>query len=121
MYGLGQGPPPDPPRSITTTSNVTAGPATIALLPAATIPTALQQLFQLLTSSTQAVATTALTQSFGWGKCDFAYQQDAQETMMLLLDVVESCSGANCDSLFAFESVFTTSWTHRGKKHSSRS
>ena len=54
------------------------------------IPAALQRLFHRMTHDTATVDTKGLTNAFGWTGSDAATQQDAHETLLLLLHAVES-------------------------------
>lgn len=54
------------------------------------IPDALHVVFDRLSFDELTVDTKVLTDAFGWDSSDAATQQDAHETLLLLLDVVES-------------------------------
>ena len=54
------------------------------------IPDALRAVFDRLTFDKLTVDTKVLTDAFGWDSSDAATQQDAHETLLLLLDAVES-------------------------------
>ena len=54
------------------------------------IPDALRAVFDRLSFDKLTVDTKVLTDAFGWDSSDAAMQQDAHETLLLLLDAVES-------------------------------
>jgi hypothetical protein len=54
------------------------------------IPDALRAVFHRLSFDKLTVDTKVLTDAFGWDSSDAATQQDAHETLLLLLDAVES-------------------------------
>ena len=54
------------------------------------IPDALRAVFDRLSFDKLTVDTKVLTDAFGWDSSDAATQQDAHETLLLLLDAVES-------------------------------
>ena len=51
----------------------------------------LKRLFSDLQTSSEAVSTKALTNSFGWGEDDILVEQDTHEFMKILLSSIEDC------------------------------